>query len=223
MDFSWMKSVNKQNELSVSGYIRHSQKILPSNNVYYNIPSLVKYMVLNYYCIREYLAVNNKVQINDQKDIATYDGTLSQEDNTVYGNVMVETDKHFIYEWQVKVLQLCSRKPRSEDYLLGIGIASSRDKTDECFLDWDIVGFLAWECAKIEFNDTECDYQQFEEGDVIKVVINTQCKECTVYINDAKERKVEIDWEKNYYFAVCFGQRSCSVQLINFKQTLSKQ
>ena len=89
----------------VTGYIRQCQKLLSNDNVYYNIPSLVTYLCLNFYWIREYFTDHGEmIQLNKDKNIAKQH---KYGYGNVYGNITID-NKPCIYIWTFKVIKTCN-------------------------------------------------------------------------------------------------------------------
>merc|ERR1712083_240191 len=135
------------------------------------------------------------VQVGDDGDTVTrsYIGQIKQRYSSAYGKIMVESDKEFIYEWQVKILKLNEKTKRHCAYRLGIRLCSDNTLTKYCFMDMvhNAKGFLVWESGQIEQSATlESQYQEFEEKDIVKIIVNTKRHKCTVYINDKDEREI---------------------------------
>ena len=63
-----IKNVDDITKKIVFGYIARCQKILPKNNTYYNIPSLVSHICILYYWNPEFWSVyGNGIIVNDDK------------------------------------------------------------------------------------------------------------------------------------------------------------
>ena len=70
--FVKIKNIDEKIKDIVCGYIRRCQYLLPNNNPYYNIPSLVEHLCITYYWISEYFTDHgNSITVNEQKNIAT--------------------------------------------------------------------------------------------------------------------------------------------------------
>ena len=96
------KNIDDRIIYAVSGYLRRCQLLIPRNNVYYNIPSLVEYLCINYYRITEYFTSHgNYITLNDDKSIAQ---TIVNQRDTVYGNIEINNTKPMIYKWIFKIL-----------------------------------------------------------------------------------------------------------------------
>ena len=112
-----IKNVDKRTLFTVSGFIRKCQKLLPHDNVYYNIPSLVEHICISFYWIAEYFTIHTEnILLTDNKNTAK---TVGNSVTTVYGNIKV-SDPSIIYKWTFKAEQG-----------LGIGIDSSIKSTPE--------------------------------------------------------------------------------------------
>ena len=177
---------------------------------------------MNYYWIREYFACSeDRCEINDDRDIVTHkaDGAV-----TVYGNVLIDMSVPYIYEWRLKMLKI-ENNSDDADYCAGIGIAESTEHCDCIFIDRSKRGFIFWNSPGIEVYPSIHNHDEqrgtFEEGDIVKLTVNSQEGTCKFSVNDEKERIFNhIDWERNYYLAVCFEDdaESSSIQLVDFKQ-----
>eukprot|EP01084_Bolivina_argentea_P163121 283824_1 len=55
VSIEWLRTIPQNKIDCVFGYIHESQRLLPSDAPYYNIPELVAYICLDYYFARETL------------------------------------------------------------------------------------------------------------------------------------------------------------------------
>ena len=119
LDLKWLNSVLQTDKDCVFGYIRRSQRLLPiTKNAYFNIPSLVCYIILQYYYMAEYFTKHGEcMRINDDGDTVTQ--LYGDIDSTAYGNMWISCDKDIIYEWKVEILRI----PKvCRSYVIGIGL-----------------------------------------------------------------------------------------------------
>ena len=90
-NFADIKKVKPKIRNTVSGYIRKCQHVLlPKNNPYYNIPSLIYFICIAYYNQREYFTKHGKnITLNKECNTISSDSFIS---NTAYGNIDIIND-----------------------------------------------------------------------------------------------------------------------------------
>ena len=228
LNSKWMESLPLESRDCVSGYIKSAQILLPTDNAYYNIPSLVAYLVLYYFYIAEYFtAKGTDIELEDDGSIAVRSKNGTSLAQTVYGNILINCDKTAdynycsIYKWK---LQIVSMQTVAALYSVGIGIDSSNKKhTNACHLDDSSNdGFIFWDDGNIEKQDkSKMDYETFKEGDIIELRINTNTKICAFKKNDGKWKEFDnliTNWATDYYFTVTLWETTDSVKIINFAE-----
>ena len=118
--------------------MREFRSRLPTNNPYYDIPSIIVSTCILFYCIDEYFTDHGpNVVLSDYNSIATVNGQIScdsdiDDDNIdydcVYGNIAIDLKRHIIYEWAIKILALIDENLGDE---ISIGICAKKKEAYE--------------------------------------------------------------------------------------------
>ena len=119
------KACDENTQLTVSGYMRHSQTLLPSNeNPYYTIPDLVTYILLAFYCQREYWddIAKECVLSEDKRTITRTHG--QGWENTSFVNIEVDSMEQCVARWYIRIDKAIKRH-------IMIGIVGDRTNTDQ--------------------------------------------------------------------------------------------
>lgn len=221
LDLNWVQSVIPRDRDSVFGFVRESQNSLfadKNNNSYFNIPSLISYVILYHYKAEHFTIYGDDIELNEKDEIVSHIG--QDNNNTVYGNILINFHQQLIYEWIIKVIKLPKLKFRT--YIGGIGLDSSNKKYPSCcYFDAPSFGnaqhgFIYWNNGQLEgvqHNSTK----QFREGDAVKLRVNTKSKQCDLFVNDTHAAKFAINDEYNYYFAMTLCEKKCSFKLTHFE------
>ena len=94
VSFERIKNIEESVELTVNGYIQRCSKLLPKNNTYYDIPDLVKFMVLFFYhdldCW-DAKCIDDEGKIFEYKAITDYDH--------IFGKIKIERKYNSKYKW----------------------------------------------------------------------------------------------------------------------------
>ena len=111
-----VKKIDQRTKDCVFGFIRKSQTLLPDNNVYFLIPSLVIHWILLYFnSIERFAVFSNKFE-------ASKDNTIVTKTDTGYSAAyLTETVSSGIHYWRFKVLEY-----RSPSCTFHIGIWKSK-------------------------------------------------------------------------------------------------
>ena len=97
--FDWMAKVPQMHKDCIIGYVKEAQSILPVTSAYYNIPSLVTYLILKYYHQQEIFDIHgdditlDTMQLTASINVPAIMGTT----NSVFGLTKFGIDKlaHF--------------------------------------------------------------------------------------------------------------------------------
>ena len=120
--------------LCVAGYIKNCQRLLPSNNAYYNIPKLVEYICLCYYAQYEYFEkIGKDIIISSDNTIITKKEDLRNPNrtswnNATYGSLWLPSNDNLIIKWVFK----CVKHVINDRQSIGIGLVTNKHhlKTD---------------------------------------------------------------------------------------------
>ena len=217
--FSKFKSVDSDTKDMVFGYIRKCQHLLPNNNSYYNIPSLVEHICIIYCWIPEYFSDHGHViTLNDNKNIAK---NKHNDGQTVYGNCDI-VDNTMLYQWTFKII--------GSEYIY-IGIDSSNknyintDFSEPYINSYDFYAYNS--VGKIySRNNVGREWKNgFKRGDIVKMEVDAMNKTLSFYINDEYQGIAvqNIDFEnKKYNMAIYLYDNRNEIELMDFQQISHK-
>eukprot|EP01084_Bolivina_argentea_P212656 361435_1 len=98
--FEVVKRMEQEVKDTVSGFIRRNQQLFPSDNSYYNIPSLVHFICILYYHKHEYFTCHgNSISMNDNCISIWNPGCWP---NSAYGKYVIDAKSNKIYKWRFK-------------------------------------------------------------------------------------------------------------------------
>ena len=219
----------------VFGYVRSVQHLLPMTSAYYNIPSLVTFLILEYFYIKETFDIHgDKIELDETLMIASSPqlSGLTYIQNSVFGRVVIDFDQWFIYRWELKILN--GAPAASYHGAITVGIVATEciddckngnftDNPEDYFVAYYSRSDLIFEIAFDEYAKNKGE--PYGVGDVIKMEINTKDKTIEFAKNNKsfgvlKPRKANvevIDPSKTYQLAVAVGSDNV-VQVIHFEQ-----
>eukprot|EP01084_Bolivina_argentea_P001714 3161_1 len=239
-NFEEVQFIDQINKDIVFGYIRIAQKLLPSNNPYYNIPTLVLHACLLYYVPKEcfdQIGAEMKIMYDDNDNnnniVELKSGSVW---NTAYGSFVIDANKNCnaIYQWKIKLIKLHTYshgQSLSHGYYCGIGIDSSSIAHTKSAVFWNFDS--ADSCYCIRGGQSEDDGsndkvhwsdQMWKEDDIVTLNVDTMNRTIAYGINDKEVQTVftQIDIEAKYKFAVCVSGHHI-IQINDFKIFCSKQ
>ena len=220
LNFDKLKHIEQSQKDIVYGYIHEVQLLLPNDDSFYNIPSLVIFTCLAYYYPDEYFTkYNENIEINDKKDtICSSDDDVTG--TTAYGNIDIIGTKYFQYEWEFEIIKM-------NDYV-AIGIDSSgKSYTEDQFHDGENTNlFYAYESDSpfgLKYTiDGSYTYGNVAlvVGDKIKMILNIKDKTLQYHINDKNQGIAfdDIDFSGNKIYNMAVMVYTSSVKLLNFQQ-----
>ena len=236
-EMSALSQIPQRYKDCVFGYVKNVQKLLPWNNVYYNIPPAVTFLILEYYYIKEAFGIHGDgIKLDKTSMIATR--CSRWEDNCVFGTVLIDFDKDFIYKWELKMLSSDDQLPLNTFGHVAIGIVAT-EYVDLCkntiftgyYCNNDFVAY-----HNRIYNTFQIEWMKYAENsgksycvnDTIKMEINTKNKTIEFSKNDKSfgvlyrdryGRNVYIvDSSRKYRLAVFMGKGRSMIQLVNFDQ-----
>ena len=215
-DVKWIDTYTKD---TVSGYIRQCQSLLPSNNIYYTIPSLVIHWCLLYYFIGDAfdpnscgkgfeLSNNNKVMV-----------CMESVNGSVY--LTKKVDKG-IHKWSFKLIQVDSFC----DMAIGVWKVNNKPQVNKCIYNMNANGkcygwHLNWgyttngdDNENKHYGETNC-----VTGDIVDMILDLDKMELR-YCHNTKDYGVAFqNIEKTAYKAVVStNDINDSVELISYQQ-----
>ena len=210
-DFQLIKTIDQQTKDIVFGYIRQTQLL---------IAPLIQNLCLLYYMEREYFAIcGDCIEFDDEKCTAV---SVIEADRCMYGNVEVVVNQTYpmLFRWVFEITQ-------NDQGNTAIGICSTTKWLNRWFqhavrLESDDTFYaLGYRCKMKKRNTTKIDMRIFQNGDVIKMELNTLKKTLTFTLNEDESTTVfeKIDMSKTYRMAVAMHGENASVKLMKFHQT----
>ena len=99
-----IKFIEQTTKNLVNGFVHESQSLLPKDNHYFIIPSLVIYTILYYFYDPErFDQCDQGIKLNEERTIATH--SLSDGDyKSIYGTRLIPPDSKFIYERKFRLV-----------------------------------------------------------------------------------------------------------------------
>ena len=203
LNFSWIETVPQLHKNCVFGYVRDvQQRLLPAISSYYNIPSLATYLILQYYYHGELFDIHGEqISLDDTKSIASINHIST---NTVYGTVVIDFSKSFIYKWTIRM-----NENDGDSKKIAIGIAAEKQikATLEGNADFTYCSdddFIAYHSRSVywgadKFFEIEYDEfatnsgEEYTKNDVIKMEITQRIKE----YNIGKIRNLSVFWKRS--------------------------
>ena len=216
--FYVLKNIDQRTKDIVIGYIKQCQLLLPQNNTYYNIPSLVRHLCMAYYLIKEYFTKHSKdIELNENGSIAT---NTASDFRSAYGNIVIDGELLMIYKWWFKILRAS---------VICIGIDSSNKKhidVDYSNPEINYCNFGAYYCGGKKYGHdlayNGVDYgDAWGEDEVIKMELNTKKRTLQFHVNDKNQGIAfkDIDFKnKTYHMAIAMYGEQDSLELIDFQQ-----
>eukprot|EP01084_Bolivina_argentea_P070064 127449_1 len=222
-----LQLIDERSTNIVLGFIHNAQKLFSTHkNVYYNIPSLVSFIVAFYYARVEYFTKHGKyLELNDERNILSCIKNPLGLGNTAYGNIEIKNTL-MKYMWTFKLIHI------NEKYtFIAIGIDSSDRvyggkywfdcKNKNPFYAIQIGGCCIQKhshCSKPISDWT--DNVLIKKGSKIQMEFNVKTKTLQYYINGKQFKFENIHFNHNtkYFMAVCVNNERRSVQLVDFER-----
>lgn len=217
LDLKWLQGILPEDRDCVFGFVRESEASLfpdKKDNPYFNIPSLVSYIILYYYYVAEYFGIHGEdMELNDSSDTVTHIG--GSYDNTAYGVISIDFDKELIYEWIIEIIKLPDYI-KGKTFITGIGFASNREYSHICFGDGQGAYTIFWNNGQYEGTEVGVRGLQFKQGDTVRITVDTKLKQCQLFVNEKQSAMTPIDTESKY-FAITLNESKTSIKLTQFQ------
>ena len=236
--FNWLSMVPQMHKDCVFGFVRDIQKAMPSTSAYYNIPSLVIYLILDYFYQREAFDIHGeRITLTDEQSTASLvqGGNAFWSANSCFGTISVDFNGLYIYEWTIKIIKTASK--------IAIGMIASERLRENTRVDGiehgdftydsgkDFVAYHGWRNENEPTFEIGWDIwssqavgEPYTTGDVIRLKIDSKYKSIEFYKNDKsvgilKNIKGEdiVDTSKQHQLAIIMSG-SGAVQILNFNQ-----
>ena len=214
-DFERIKMVPDRVKSLLFGYFRESEKEL---ELAANIAELIIFHRILYYHEFEYFTKHgSNIKLSNNGTIATVIDPYDTNANTVYGNISIKKSIDAKLIWSIKIIKLGSGifDADCEDIYVGI------DSSDKANTKW----------TNQRYDEYQKEYQEygyhFEDGNVVKMEINTDEEYLKYYINDedlgiAFEDifPAPLGYERTsdeYHLAVALQTSGTAIQIIDFE------
>eukprot|EP01084_Bolivina_argentea_P120790 214139_1 len=198
MDLHRIKQIDIKIRYLIFGYARESQKLLPNNTSYWNIPELIKFTILSYYHIKDewdkmntdssYIIVDDCITKGENTNVGKYGG-----DKTAFLKHMVSDG---IYKWSFKIENML-QPGKWNDFIIGIYSTDLNfDKVREQSFCYE--SGIAFVASKGQIFTAPCNYDakrdygvKCKNNDVIDMELNMNKLQLKFIINGT-------DYEKAY-------------------------
>ena len=222
--FDKLKLVDQQTKDLVAGYIRIIEQQLDNDAI---IPSLVITTCILFYHLSEFFSIYGEDMSVDEDctllQIACPGNKISR--STAYGNIKINNKYNCIYSWTIQLIKM-------DIFETFIGIDSSDKKYIEGGFIWSVrydekdIFYAIGDQFSVISNDIDQDWDDpIEEGDIVKMNVNTMDKTMAICVNNDSRGVVFKNIEFNdteYYLAVTLATTKPdyghTVKLLNFEQ-----
>ena len=220
-----VKKLDQRTQDCVYGYIRSVQKVLPDDNTYYIIPTLVIHFCLLYLSSIERFAVfdSDLFKMEGDNKIIT---SLKREYGAAFLREIVDSG---IHRWEFKILKytdrfctmhigvwksrylpvtnsLISHKGKGYNYLISHGALSYGDEKDSWGSDDRFVAVNKWRC---------------KAGDIVEMILDLNVLELR-YITPSTDGKEVVAFNKientSYRAAVAMYNDVDSIELLSYSR-----
>ena len=239
MDITKIKHITKRDKNLTFGYIREAQYLLKNeNNLCYNIPEIVAYLVALYLCIAEYFEYNGvDMEISDDKRTLKYipDSCIKgKNEDTLFGNVRInQKTKWKKCEWKFKIHIFNDELSRHDDMSLGLFSSNCQGILDKDRYDWDLYYFFCiyWDprwSSGIEFYSTskqdrstfpKTRSKRIHNEDIITLELDLEKEILCLFVNGEKifmYFKIKMNDDIEYKMGIT-GPIKTSITLIDFQ------
>ena len=212
----------------VFGYNKNAQTLVTPNR----IPMDVSYLCLVYYHEHDYFdKCDNRLEINEARDtvaVKNVSGDATFGKGQACGGCIINGKIPMIYSWTFETFG-----KDINHYLKYIGISSGTepgklfsegaDNTDIEFYRMENDGEVLCSLWSL---DWEKYNEGFNDGDIVKMEINTKKQEIKYFVNDKDHgvafRDINFD-DKEFRMAVFIGDKDYKIRLSEFKRTILRK
>ena len=217
---------SEKTKLLVYGFMNRVQTQLfgdKNNNPYDNIPTLITNICIWFYHeIDRFSICGPSLEINEKGDAVTCIDEYRR--CSVFGTIGIDLNKtnDMLYRWNLKITKFNGR------FCILIGIASTKSAryTESAFdgIARPDIYFTIDNDADMQCNSSMAvannSHQQFGEGDVIGMELNTKDQHLSFYVNDINQGTTFSNIDKmEYFLALTFRNEGDCVVIIDFIET----
>ena len=217
IDFERIKEIDKFVRLSVYGYIRQCQKLLPSEiNPYFNISQLIIFIIL-LYCDQPEIIETVDTTLYDIDDSHT---TITKKESSgggsIFGKTTICSDKGGIYKWKFKII--------TTGINMRFGISSSYGMERLFTRNKNSSNYAARYAGRKEskgslFNDYDFYIKRY---DIVQMELNLDTRQLIYYINDRSlgpaYEDIDIGEDIKYKLAIHIYSKDATIKLIDFRR-----
>eukprot|EP01084_Bolivina_argentea_P218600 370912_1 len=229
--FTDVKHVDENCILTVNGYIRTTQKILP-NSSFYNITLLIQRIIIKYYWIGEYFEkCADNMKITGQNNETLIKERKQSYYNTAYGFNWIPSNSNSIIKWTLKVIN-----SGAENSNTGVMIGLVANEVDMKYYRsiWrnptaDPTYFWCWSYIYHNGKPLQVKYGGHDDcsayfghtGSEVIMELNLFRKELIFYV-DGKSygvaaQNIKKDESIKYKLAICLYWPQTKIQITNFE------
>ena len=216
-------------KLLIHGFMNIMQTQLfgdKNNNPYYNISTLIiNICIWFYHEVDRFFICGPYLKINEKGDAVTC--VDERRRCSVFGTIGIDLNKtnNMIYRWNLKITKFAI----DGRYPLYIGIASTRFAPGKKFSFFSMtepdIYFAIENDAETSSNSSvavanNSSLQEFGEGDLIKLELNTKDQNLSFYVNDINQGILYSNIDKmEYFLALSFRNEGDCVVITDFIET----
>ena len=222
-----VKYIDQLSKDIVFGFVKDMHSLILSENVYYNIPSLVISWCLLYFHQNEYFTTADDthpevgVEINESGNIATTKEGWTQQ---IFGVLEISGREDLKYIWEIKIIN--GKRENWYNYI-HIGLTYQSLKDNENNQDGDkSITFYGYDADGLTCAGSVTYYQYGEKygcNDIISMELNVKDRTLQFYKNNESQGiaydNLKFDKDMVYKMTVAMSSKGNSVQLIQFKRT----
>ena len=200
------------------GFVRQAQRLLPTENAFYNVPDSLTSLILSYYHISECFDKWDADHIRVNADHSTATMLSFNTGKTIYGREQVIEIPHALYRWTFSSIK--------DNSWIFIGIDSSDSahiKVDYTECNNECSFYSCGSSVKItqkgeDFTDFEKEWRDYN---TIMMEVDTKQKSMKFIFDEIEEstvfKNIEFKNEKVYRLAILMGDHEESITLDNFE------
>ena len=237
MDLKKVNKISQKNKDTVFGFIRGAQAMLPDNNHYYNIVTLIQHLILFYfhYPSDKFDVFDAEIyQLSNEDKTVTnqgpsQDGLYCTKTGSCYGFMKINSMNGGIYRWK-----FCIETSKNS---IGIGIA---DTTYAMLKTYNIYGYHTLKCpTQSKFygiwtnntasswdkgNDTSNNIPNFGTDDTLTMELNLNKNKLAFWLNSNDKavhcfENIAIAEDVCYSIILCVNVRNDCVTLLNYEES----
>ena len=218
-----LKNIDEKSKLTIYGFIRKVQALLPQNNTFYTIPLSIGHIILLFYFeMDEFELFANGMELSaDHKTVIKKHGGW----RSAYGKIGINSQRNIRCFWKIKII-----KEKSNMF---IGLVTKRNIQDPYQYQYEDTFYTLFNdnwnytigstgCAEIRDNEkVEKRYgKKYVEGDIVTMFLDLRKKEIHFAVND-EEYDIAFDDVKTgpnivYYLGISITAMHHEMGIVDF-------